>query len=119
VWLALKVGVFYGAPILAVALAIAYFAVLLVRVRRGTISPRKAAVLYSSTLLFPFAAVIAVWITAELASYLAAASDRSMWDGSVALQFLIDLLPIAVYVGAPIAILVVSFWLTLAALKSS
>ena len=112
-WLAIKIGVFYGAPILAVVLAIAYFAVLLARVRRGAISRGKAAALYSSTLLLPVAAVIVVWGTAELASYFAVASDRFVWDGGAALQLMIGLLPIAAYAGAPIAVLVVSFWLTL------
>ncbi|OGA37895.1 MAG: hypothetical protein A3G24_04920 [Betaproteobacteria bacterium RIFCSPLOWO2_12_FULL_62_13] len=117
--LAIKIAVFYGAPILAVVLAIAYFAVLLVRLRRCTINRRRAAALYSSTLLLPFAAVIVVWGTAELASYFAVGSDRLVWDGSAALQSLIGLVPIAAYVGAPIAVLVVSFWLTLAVWKSS
>lgn len=118
-WLAIKIAVFYGAPILAVVLAIAYFAVLLIRARRGAISRRKAAALYAGTLLLPVAAVIVVWGTAELASYFSVASDRFAWDGSAALQLLIGLLPIAAYVGAPIAVLVVSFWLTLAVWKSS
>jgi len=110
--------VFYGAPILAVVLAIAYFAVLLTRVRCGAISRGKAAALYSITLLFPVAAVIVVWGTAELASYFAVASDRFVWDGGAALQLMIGLLPIAAYAGAPIAVLVVAFWLTLALSKS-
>lgn len=117
-WLAIKIAVFYGAPILAVVLAIAYFAVLLIRVRRGTINRRKAAALYSSTLLLPVAAVIVVWSTAELASYFAVGSDRFVWDGSAALQLMIGLLPIAAYAGAPIAVFVLSFWLTLAVWKS-
>jgi hypothetical protein len=118
VWLGIKIAVLYGAPILAVVLAIAYFAVLLVRVRRGTLSRGKAAALYSGTLLLPVAAVIVVWGTAELASYFTVASDRVVWDGSAALQVLIGLLPIAAYAGAPIAVLVVLFWLTLALWKS-
>ena len=118
-WLAIKIGAFYGAPILAVVLAITYFAVLLVRVRRGTISRRKAAILYTGTLLLPVAAVIVVWGTAELASYFTVASDQFVWNGSAALQLLIGLLPIAAYVGAPVAVLIVSFWLTLAVWKSS
>lgn len=117
-WLGIKIAVLYGAPILAVVLAVAYFAVLLVRVRRGTIRRSKAATLYSSTLLLPVAAVIVVWGTAELASYFAAGSDRFVWDGSAALQVLIGLLPIAAYAGVPIVVLLVSFWLTLALRKS-
>lgn len=112
--LAIKIGVFYGAPILAVLLAIAYFAVLWVRIHRGAMSRAKAAVLYPGTLLLPIAALIVVWGTAELASYFAAGSDRYVWDGGAALQVLIGLLPIAVYVAIPIAVLVVLFWLALA-----
>ena len=112
-WLAIKIGAFYGAPILAVVLAIAYLAVLLVRVRRGTTSRGKAAAYYAGTLLLPIAAVIVVWGTAELASYFAVASGQFVWDGGAALQVFLDLLPIAIYVGAPIAVLVISFWLTL------
>lgn len=113
-WLAIKIGVFYGVPGVALVLAIAYFAVLQVRVRRGTITRRKAAVLYPLTSLLPIATVIAVWGTAEVASYFAVASDQYTWDRSAAWQLLLDLLPIAAYVGIPIAVLVVVFWLTLA-----
>jgi hypothetical protein len=116
-WLGIKIAVLYGAPILAVVLAVAYFAVLLVRVRCGTLRRWKAAALYSCTLLLPLAAVIVVWGTAELASYFAAGSDRFVWDGSAALEVLIGLMPIAAYAGAPIAVLAVSFWLTLALWK--
>lgn len=117
-WIAIKIAVFYGAPILAVVLAIAYFVLLLIRVRRGTVSRRKAAARYSITLLFPVAALIVIWGTAELASYFAVASDRFVWDGGEALQLLVGLLPVAAYVGAPIAVLVITFWLTLAIWKS-
>jgi hypothetical protein len=116
-WLGIKIAVLYGAPILAVVLAMAYFAVLLVRVRRGTLSRGKAAALYPITLLLPFAAVILVWGTAELASYFTVASDRFVWDASAAWEVLIGLLPIAAYAGAPIAVLAVAFWLTLALWK--
>lgn len=74
---------------------------------------KRAAALYSMTLLLPIAAVLVVWATAELASYLAIASDTYAWDADAALNVLISLLPIALYVAAPIAILAVSFWLTL------
>jgi hypothetical protein len=109
-WLAIKIGVFYGAPIAAVGLAIAWFALLLVRVRRGTLSRGRAAALYPLTLLLPVAALIIVWGTAELAGYYAVPSGRYAWDGSAALQFLLSLLPLAAYVLIPIAVLVVLFW---------
>jgi hypothetical protein len=114
VWLGIKIAVLYGAPILAVVLAMAYFALLLVRIRRGTLSRGKAAGRYATTLLLPFAALIVVWGTAELASYFSVGSDRYVWDVSAAWDVLIGLLPIAAYAGAPIAVLVVAFWLTLA-----
>ena len=113
-WLAIKIGVFYGAPIVALVLAIVYFAALLIRVRRGTIDRKKAAVLYSSTLLLPVATLIVVWGTAELAGYFAVPAGRYVWDGSAAVQFLIGLLPLAAYVSILIAVLVVLFWSVLA-----
>ena len=109
----IKIAVFYGVPILAVVLAAVYFVVLWRRVRRGVIAGKRAATLYPLTLLHPVAAVLIVWATAELASYLAIASDDYRWDARAALAVLMDLLPIAAYVGAPIAVLVVLFWLAL------
>lgn len=116
-WLWVKIAVLYGAPSLAVALAMAYFAVLLVRVRRGTLTRGKAAARYATTLLLPLAAVIVVWGTAELASYFTIAFRRFAWDAGAAWEVLIGLMPLAAYAGAPIAILVVAFWLTLALWK--
>jgi len=98
-------------------LAIAYFVILLVRVRRGALSRGKAAALYTVTLLLPVAALIVVWGTAELAS--AVSSGHYVWDGSAAVQLLISLLPLAVYVAIPIAILVLLFWSILAFSKAT
>jgi hypothetical protein len=114
VWTLLRVGVFYAAPVVAVAVAIVYFVVLLRRVRRGALRRTKAALLYSTTLLLPLAVVVAVWGVGELSSYLAASSDEFTWDGAASMQFLLSLLPLGAYVGAPIAALVVSFWATMA-----
>ncbi|HJQ64605.1 MAG TPA: hypothetical protein VJ834_17290 [Burkholderiales bacterium] len=113
----IKIAVFYGAPILAVGLAAVYFAVLLVRVRRGVITRKKAGMLYALTLLLPIAVVFVIWGTAELASYLTVGSQGYVWDGRLALDVLLGLSPIALYVGAPIAVLAVAFWLTLALRK--
>lgn len=113
-WLAIKIGVLYGAPTLALLLAVIYFAVLLIRVRRGTMSRAKAAALYPGTLLLPVATVIVVWGTGELASYFAVAPGQFAWDSAAALQFLISLVPVAAYVGAPIVLLIISFWAALA-----
>lgn len=110
----IKIAVFYGVPLLAVMLAIVYFVVLLRRVRRGAIARGQAAARYALTLLLPVAALLVVWMTAELASYLAVASHGYAWDINAALDVLVGLLPIAAYVAAPIAILVVAFWFTLA-----
>ena len=113
-WLTVKIGVFYGAPILALVLAIACFAWLMRRVRRGSTRRAKAAMLYAGTLLLPIASVVVVWATAELASYFAVASAPQAWDSAASLQLFIGLLPIAAYVGIPIAALVVLFWVVLA-----
>jgi hypothetical protein len=112
--LAIKIGVFYGAPIVALILAVAYFVVLLVRVRRGTIDRKQAAARYSATLLLPVATLIVIWGTAEVAGYFAYPSGQYAWDARVAVDSLLSLLPIAVYVGIPIAVLVVSFWAAVA-----
>ena len=113
-WALLKIGVFYGAPIVAVAVAVAYFAFLFLRVRRAGLSRSKAALLYTWTLLFPLAVVVTVGGTAELAGYFAAASDGFAWNPDASISFLLSLLPLAGYVGVPIAALNVAFWATLA-----
>lgn len=99
---------------MALLFAIGYFAVLFVRVRRGRMAGRQAAVRYSFTLLLPVAVVLVVWTTAEVAGYFAVPSGQYAWDGGAALEVLISLLPLGAYVGVPIAVLVVSFWSALA-----
>lgn len=110
----IKIAVLYGVPVLAVLLALVWFVALLKRVRSGTMTRGRAAGLYALTLLLPFVAVVIVWGTAEVASYLAVASRGYAWDPQAALEVLVSLLPIALYVGAPIVALAVAFWLTLA-----
>jgi hypothetical protein len=110
----IKIGVLYGAPVLAVVLAMLYFVVLLLRVRRGTVTPRRAATRYPLTLLLAPATVLVVWGTAEIASYLSVASGRYVWGAGAAWEVLVSLLPIAGYVAAPIALLIAAFWATLA-----
>lgn len=117
--LAIKIGVFYGAPIVAVVLALTYFAVLLVRVRRGAIERKKAAVRYSSTLLLPAVTVIVVWGTAEMTGYIAIPSGQYVWNASAAMDSLVSLLPIAAYVGIPIVVLVLAFWSAVAFSKAA
>ncbi len=109
-WIALKIAVLYGAPALAVALAIATFAVLWLRVRRGALGRAKAAALYPLALLLAPFAVALVWATAELASYLSVPAGGYAWDAGEALALLYALLPIAAYVGIPVAVLTVGFW---------
>lgn len=110
----IKIGVLYGAPVLAVALALVYFVMLLLRVRRGKVSPARAAALYPLALLLAPATVLVVWGTAEIASYLSVASGRYVWDTGAAWDVLMSLLPIASYVAVPIALLIAAFWVTLA-----
>ena len=109
-WIGIRIAVFYGAPIIAVGVAILYFALLLLRVRRATIEPRKAALRYTSVLLLPFAAVLVIWAAGEASSYLASSEDFH-WDAEASRAFLMSLLPLGAYVGAPIVALVVTFWL--------
>jgi hypothetical protein len=110
----IKIGILYGAPVVAVVLAMIYFVVLLLRVQRGGMTSRKAAVLYPLTLLLAPATVLVVWGTAELASFLSVPSGRYVWDASAAWEVLVSLMPIAGYVAAPIALLIIAFWITLA-----
>ena len=109
----------YGAPVVAVAAAAAYFVLLLRRVRRGTLAPARAAALYPLALLLAPAALGLVWATAQLSSWLSVPAGTYTWNGSEALALLRALLPIAGYAGIPIAILALVFWITLAAWKKS
>jgi len=110
-WIAVRIGVLYAAPVAAIAIAIAYFIVLFLRVRRGAISRERAALRYASVLLLPIAVIVVVWGAGEISSYLAASEDYR-WDAEGSRSFLLSLLPLGLYVGVPIAGLVVLFWLT-------
>ncbi|HEY3177936.1 MAG TPA: hypothetical protein VGL25_03550 [Casimicrobiaceae bacterium] len=109
-WIAIRIGVLYGAPILAIIGAVAYFIVMFLRVRRGAISRERAALRYSSVLLLPIVVVLVIWGAGEISSYLAAPDDFH-WNLESSRSFLLSLLPLAVYVGAPIVALVAAFWL--------
>ena len=113
-----KIGTLYGAPLLAVLAALVAFAVLWLRVRRGAVTRARAAARCTWTLLLPVAAVAAVWEVAELSSYFAAPADYA-WDGGAAAQVLLILLPLGLYAGAPIVLLIVAFWAILAVRKST
>jgi hypothetical protein len=110
-WTLIKIGTFYAAPILAVVAALVLFVVLLRRVRRGTLPRASAGLLYACTLLFPLAAVVAIWGVGEAASYAAAGAGSWRWDWQASSGLLSALLPIAGYVAIPITVLVVAFWI--------
>jgi hypothetical protein len=110
----IKIGILYGAPVAAVVLAMVYFVVLWLRVRRGSLTTGQAAARYPLTLLLAPATVLVVWGTAEIASYLSVPSGRYVWDAGTAWEVLVSLMPIAGYVAAPIALLIVAFWIALA-----
>ena len=112
-WIAFKIAVLYGAPALAVAAATVYFLVLLRRVRRGSLAPGRAAALYPLAFVLAPAALGLVWITAELSSWLSVPGSSFVWDRAEALALLRALLPIAVYTGAAIAVLMIILWLIL------
>jgi hypothetical protein len=111
-WIAVRIGVLYGTPIVAVGAAILYFGVLLLCVRRGAIDARKAALRYACTLVLPLVVILIVWGAGEMSSYLAAPGDYH-WDAELSRSFLLSLLPLGAYVGAPIAALVVTFWVAM------
>jgi hypothetical protein len=113
-WIYLRIGVLYAAPVLAVLIAVVGFVVLLRRVRRGALSRGKAAGIYALALLLPLAAIVAIWGVGEMSSYFAAGGGEFAWDAGASAQFLVALLPVAGYVAVPIALLVVGFWLALA-----
>lgn len=112
-WLTLKIGVFYGAPILAVALALLWFVVLLLRVRRGRVTRSGAAFRYGWTLLLPVMAVLLIWLTGEAAGYFSSSLDQYAWNPEISLNLLQGLLPLGLYVGAAILVLHVLLWIVL------
>ena len=74
-WITLKIGVFYGAPALAVVLALAWLVVLLLRVRRGQVTRPGAALRACWVLALPVAAVVLIWLTGEIAGGMWCATD--------------------------------------------
>lgn len=116
-WITLKIGVFYGAPALAVVLALAWLAVLLLRVRRGQVTRPGAALRACWVLALPVAAVVLIWFTGEVAGYFSSTVEHFVWDPQRSFGLLRGLLPIGIYVGAAIAALLVLFWIVLALLR--
>lgn len=106
-WIALRIGVLYAAPVVAVALAFAYFVVLWRGVRRGELPRARAARRFAWMLLLPFVVVFVVWGMGEVASYFAVGGDQYMFDLEASVQFLVSLAPLGGYVLAPIVVLLV------------
>ena len=104
-WLAIRIGVLYAAPVLAVAIAIVCCVRLWRGVRRGNL-PRSAAIgRFAWLLLLPVAVVLAVWATGEVASYIAVGGGAYAFDADASMQFLWSLAPLAGYVALPIVLL--------------
>ena len=116
-WITLKIGMFYGAPILAVVLALLWFVVLLLRVRRGQITRPRAALCYGWALVLPAFAVLLIWLTGEIAGYFSSSVERFVWDPELSWQLLLGLLPIGLYVGAAILALQLLFWITVSLMR--
>ena len=104
-WLAIRIGVLYAAPALAVAIALIFFVRLWRRVRRSELPRGRAVARFAWTLLLPVVAVLLVWATGELASYFAVGAGAYVFDASTALQFLRALAPLAAYVLLPILLM--------------
>jgi hypothetical protein len=116
-WLNIKIGVFYGAPVLAVLLALAVFTVLLLRVRYGRLSRRQAAFRSLWTLLLPMPAVLLIWLTGEVAGYFSSSLERYVWDPEISLNLLRGVLPLGFYVAAAIGGLLLLFGIALSLLR--
>jgi len=113
----LKIGMFYGAPILAVVLALLWFVVLLLRLRRGQITRLRAALSYGWALVLPVFAVLLIWLTGEIAGYFSSSVERFVWDAELSWQFLLGLLPLGFYVGAAILVLQLLFWIAVSLIR--
>ncbi len=116
-WLTLKIGMFYGAPILAVVLALVWFVVLLLRVRRGRITRKQAALRYGWSLVLPAFAVLLIWLTGEIAGYFSSTVESFVWDAELSWQLLLGLLPLGLYVGAAILVLQLLFWIAVSLIR--
>lgn len=107
-WIALRIGVLYAAPAVAVVLAFVYFVALWRRVRRGEVTRALAARRFAWMLLLPFVVVVVVWGMGEIASYFAVGGDQYVFDAAASAQFLLSLTPLAGYVLGPIVVLLVA-----------
>ncbi len=114
-WIAIRIGVLYAAPIVALLIAAGYFVVLLRRARRGALPRAAARRRYAATLLLPLAVIVVVWATGELASAFALGLGEYSWDADASWQFLVSLVPLGAYVLVPVLILNAGFWIAVRA----
>jgi hypothetical protein len=104
-WLALRIGILYAAPVAAVLVALLYSVRLGRRLRRGELARDGALRLFAWMLLLPVAVVLVVWGVGEVASYFAVGAEQYAFDPDASAQFLLSLVPLAVYVGVPIVVM--------------
>ncbi len=116
-WLNIKIGMFYGAPVLALLLALLVLALLWRHVRRGRMTRRQAALRSLWTLLLPLSAVLLIWLTGEVAGYFSSPLERYVWDADISLGLLRGLLPVGFYVAAAVCVLLLLFWIVLSLLR--
>jgi len=106
----IKIAILYGAPGLAVVLAVVAFVVSYLRVRAGKRTRASAIATYAATLLLPFLALLVVWLASDVSSFREAAPGASWSDYRPSIDLLKALLPLAGYLLIPIALLNVAFW---------
>ncbi|MBX3651380.1 MAG: hypothetical protein KF771_08390 [Burkholderiales bacterium] len=116
-WLNIKIGMFYGVPVLALLLALLVLALLWLRVRRGRMTRRQAVLRSLWTLLLPLPAVLLIWLTGEAAGYFSSPLERYVWDAGISLGLLRGLLPVGFYVAAAVSVLLLLFWSVLSLLR--
>ena len=109
-WIALRIGVLYAAPAIAVLAALAYFVTLRRRVRSGDLPRARAARRFAWMLLLPIVVVLMVWGMGEIASYFAVGGEQYAFDPDASAQFLLSLAPLAGYVLAPIVALLAALF---------
>jgi hypothetical protein len=113
-WIALKIGMLYGAPVAALVAALGWLAVTLLRYRRGTIDRGRAMRRYAWTFVLPFAAAFAIWATAEAASFFLFTGKEFKWDADSSLALLGVLVPVAGYLLGAVLVLNLALWATVA-----
>jgi hypothetical protein len=113
-WIALKIGMLYGAPAAALVVALAWSVLTLRRVRRGSIDRARALWCHAWIFALPFAAVFAIWSTAEAASYFLFTGADFKWDAQGSLALLGVLVPVAGCLLGAMLVLHLALWAVLA-----